>query len=135
VGWLRDYEKIFTTNYDKNIELATGKSVFHLHGDFDTLEDVYQKDSFRNSLPDKPYKNTSVDEGFLHLYSTAITTYSDNYKQYRVNLSSVANKGIDKLADAYLNNPGVTKDVDSWGDDVDDLVARLGVAVKLRIQI
>jgi len=134
IQWLRKHEKIFTTNYDRNIELATGKSVYHLHGDFDTLEDVYQKDSFRNSLPDNPYEKTQVDVDFLHLYSTAITTYSGNYKQYLMNLSSVANEGIDKLVDAYLNNPDVTKDVDSWGDDVDNLVARLDAAVKLRIE-
>ena len=106
----------------------------HLHGDFETLEDVYQKDSFRNSLPDKQYEKTYINTNFLHLYSTAITTYSGNYKQYKMNLSAIANEGIDKLAKAYLDNPDVTRGVDSWGEDVNDLVARLGAATKLRIE-
>ena len=35
--FFKGYDKIFTLNYDDNIELLTGKSVFHLHGDFSVL--------------------------------------------------------------------------------------------------
>lgn len=35
IEFLIKFDNIFTTNYDSNIELATGKEIFHIHGQFD----------------------------------------------------------------------------------------------------
>lgn len=35
--FLNRFDKIFTLNYDNNIELLTHRTVFHLHGDFSVL--------------------------------------------------------------------------------------------------
>lgn len=33
--YLMQFDRIFTTNYDSNIESAIGKNIFHIHGQFD----------------------------------------------------------------------------------------------------
>lgn len=43
--YLRHFDKIFTLNYDNNIELLTGKEVLHLHGDFSVLADSENADN------------------------------------------------------------------------------------------
>lgn len=35
IKYLTQFENIFTTNYDSNIESATGMEIFHIHGQFD----------------------------------------------------------------------------------------------------
>lgn len=56
IEFLIKFDNIFTTNYDSNIELATGKEIFHIHGQFDKKSDVYIASSFRNQLPDAQLK-------------------------------------------------------------------------------
>lgn len=46
VNYISSFDNIFTTNYDRNIELATDKSVLYLHGAFHVLDPVYDSDSF-----------------------------------------------------------------------------------------
>lgn len=35
--WLKEFDNIFTLNYDNNIEYLTQETVYHLHGDYRTL--------------------------------------------------------------------------------------------------
>ncbi len=65
--YLMQFENIFTTNYDSNIESAIGKEIFHIHGQFDKKSEVYIADSFRNQLPNSPIRDTIVDEKFYYL--------------------------------------------------------------------
>ena len=44
-NYLNNFDRIFTTNYDSNIESATGKEVYHIHGQFDKKSDVYVESS------------------------------------------------------------------------------------------
>ncbi|HED37536.1 MAG TPA: hypothetical protein ENI76_04725, partial [Ignavibacteria bacterium] len=54
IAFLKSYNNIFTTNYDKNIELATKRKVLYLHGAFHVLDNVYDANSFRIKLSDRP---------------------------------------------------------------------------------
>lgn len=133
IEWLTNYNQIFTTNYDNNIELATGKAVFHLHGDFFNRSAIYMKDSFRNQLSDCPYDKCVIDETYSHLYSTALTTYSGDYKQYSMDQGEMVNSAVEKLAIGYIENLIIKRDVDSWENDRNSLVARLQESILLKV--
>lgn len=130
--WLQGFDAIFTTNYDTNIELATGVPVFHLHGDFVTRRSVYSPNSFSNLLSDNPYAHAIIDEDYSHLYSTALTTYSGDYKQYTMQEGELANTTVEKMAIAYKENPTVHDDIDSWENDRNVLMARMRESIILK---
>lgn len=132
ITWLQEFDCIFTTNYDTNIEDAANVPVLHLHGDFVTRSAVYDPDSFRNQLSDHPYEGAAIDEDYAHLYSTALTTYSGNYKQYSMQAGELANAAVMKMAIAYKENSTVHDDIDSWEDDRNTLVARMRESILLK---
>lgn len=41
VDYLKDFDTIFTTNYDSNVDSVVEKTVYHIHGQFDKLASVY----------------------------------------------------------------------------------------------
>lgn len=134
IQWICSFENVITTNYDTNIEKATGKPVLHLHGDFVTRKSVYNPDSFRNQLSDHPAENCAVDKNYVHLYSTALSTHCGDYKQYSMQEGGLANEAVKKMAIAYQNNPSVKVDVDSWEDDRNILISRLRESILLKVQ-
>lgn len=133
VEYLRNFDSIFTTNYDSNIDSVVEKRVFHIHGWFKQLSAVYDATSFRNQLPDAPIEGTVVDDKYYYLYSNALTTHCGDYKEFQLKQYSYANEAITKLAAAYETNPSVKKDVDSWIADANKITANMGHAVKLKI--
>ena len=134
IAWLKAFDFIFTTNYDTNIEIATGIPVFHLHGDFVTRRAIYDPNSFRNQLSDHPYTGAVIDEDYAHLYSTALTTYSGDYKHYSMQEGELANTAVEKMAIAYNENPVVHNDVDSWENDRNMLVTRMRESIILKCE-
>lgn len=77
--YLNGFSKIFTTNYDYNIEniLENSKSVCHLHGEFDVLSPEYDDKSIyyksNKSECDELIKNRVV--GMDHIYSNAVMSW------------------------------------------------------------
>ena len=132
VDMFKSYDYIFTTNYDNNIEIATNKDVFHIHGDFRERNDIYNPDSFRNQLSDNPFEKYTIDEKYFYLYSTAISAHCGDYKSSYMYQASWANSGFEKMANAYKNNAIVRYDVDGWKNDKNPLVARLYDAILLK---
>ena len=47
VDYLKDFDTIFTTNYDSNVDSVVEKTVYHIHGQFDKLASVYDRTSFQ----------------------------------------------------------------------------------------
>lgn len=133
VEHLRDFDSIFTTNYDSNIDSVVKKPVFHIHGWFKQLSAVYDATSFRNQLPDAPIKDAVIDDKYYYLYSNALTTHCGDYKQFQLKQYSYANEAIAKLAVAYETNPSVKKDIESWIADPNKITANMGHAVKLKV--
>lgn len=134
IRWMNAFDNIFTTNYDVNIEKATGRSVLHLHGDFVTRKSIYNPDSFRNQLSDHPIKKCVIDENYAHLYSTALSTHCGDYKRYSMDEGELANTAVEKMAIAYESNPLVRADVDSWENDRNELVARLRESILFKVE-
>ena len=131
---LLSYNCIFTTNYDSNIELATGKRIYHIHGSFSYKSDVYISDSLRNQLPDAPVKDITIDDDYYYLYSNAITTHSGAYKEFQLRQSSQANDCIEKMASAYSTNPSIKKEVDKWCESDNKLTKNMGFSIIYKVK-
>ncbi len=114
IVWLKGFDEIQTTNYDSNLELATSREVMHVHGAFSDMKDIYRSDSLRNMLSDRPIDNVKIFYEYAHLYSTALTAYSGDTKDFMAKQAQNSNEALVKLVDAYNNNPEVKADVDSW---------------------
>lgn len=132
IDYLIGFDNIFTTNYDLNVELATQKQVYHIHGQFDKKSDVYLLNSFRNQLPDAPIKEIEIDENYFYLYSNALTTHSCAYKELQIKQISQANSVVEKMAMAYNNDPKIKQEVDSWTIEANKLTANMGYAIQLK---
>lgn len=133
IDYLIGFDNIFTTNYDLNVELATQKQVYHIHGQFDKKSDVYLLNSFRNQLPDAPIKEIEIDENYFYLYSNALTTHSGAYKELQIKQISQANSVVEKMAMAYNNDPKIKQEVDSWTIEANKLTANMGYAIQLKV--
>lgn len=132
IDYLIGFDNIFTTNYDLNVELATQKQVYHIHGQFDKKSDVYLLNSFRNRLPDASIKEIEIDENYFYLYSNALTTHSGAYKELQIKQISQANSVVEKMAMAYNNDPKIKQEVDSWTIEANKLTANMGYAIQLK---
>ncbi len=132
VEYLSAFDCVFTTNYDSNIELATGVNVYHIHGHFDQKSDVYTANSFRNHLPDAPIQNYVIDENFYYLYSNALSTHCGEYKEFQIKQSSQANKAIERMASAYTTDQKFREEVERWANDDNLLTANFGHGIKVK---
>lgn len=125
ISFLQSFDNIFTTNYDTNIDSVVKIDVCHLHGSFKVLSDVYNKDSFRNKLPDATVKCTNVVAGYEHLYCNAIMDFSGEYKKWKINMGGNANEGIRKLVHKYKSDVEVKAHVDSWANEDNKIVRQM----------
>lgn len=131
VKWLKNHNHIFTTNYDSNLDIATGLPVHHLHGSFNTLSEVYDPKSFRNQIEDDLLNGEKVDPDYPHLYSTCLVSYVGDLKSFSMTQSSLANSGMEKFVKGYQNDPYLRKQIDDW-DESNVLVKRLKEAIRLK---
>lgn len=132
--WLGEYKNVFTTNYDRNIEIAGSCDVKYLHGAFHIRKDIYKDESFRNKFSDRPIKEATIIEGYDYLYSTCLTTYSGSLKKFAAEMSDNANIGVEKFVKAYKDNPVVKKDIDSWKDDKNMVVRKMYESVMIKLE-
>lgn len=132
IDFLNSFDNIFTTNYDRNLEIASGKEILYLHGAFHVLDQKYDPSSFINQLSDKPVDKTSVVEGFEHVFSTALTGSSGAFKQHVGDRNELANSAIDKLAEGYLNKPELRYEIETWKDCDNENVRNLYESMKLK---
>jgi hypothetical protein len=134
VDYISSFDNIFTTNYDKNIELATGRNVLYLHGAFHILAPVYDPNSFRNRLSDKPAEKTPVIKGYEHAFSNSITGSSGAFKLFSTNQPELANSAIEKFAKGMQENPELSLQIEEWKNSDNDIVKKLYEAVILKTQ-
>ena len=133
VDYLKSFDNIFTTNYDSNLESATGKEIYHIHGQFDKLSETYNPTSFRNHLNDNPLEGIPNQPEYKYLHSTALSTYCGDYKRYQIKQNILANEALEKMANGYQTMTSVKKDVDAWETEKNPLVVNLGQAIKLKV--
>ncbi|MFJ6411912.1 hypothetical protein ACIQLG_03865 [Terribacillus saccharophilus] len=132
VSYLREFDIVFTTNYDQNIEKAAKREVKYLHGSFHQLDEVYDPDSFRNKLSDRPSDKTPVVPGFEHLYSNALTSYSGEDKMFTLNQGRSANSGIEKSLNYIAANKeeGLNM-LEDWKKADNKLINRVAEMIEL----
>jgi len=127
-----DFDHLFTTNYDTNVETFSKKAVYYLHGAFHIKADVYDPQSLRNQLSDSPMRDYTLDEDFYYLYSNALTSYCGNSKLFTIKQGISANEAVSKMAKAYQNNPVVKRSVDEWKNDTNKLVKKFSEATRIK---
>lgn len=131
IDWLKSFDNVFTTNYDSNIEKAINDEVYHLHGAFHILSEIYDKSSLRNKLDLDDYDYV---EGYDYLYSNVILDFSGFGKDFLGKRSVLANNGIGKYAQGYKDGNQETKDeIDSWQNGDSVLLQNLYKAIKHKI--
>ncbi|HHX59411.1 MAG TPA: hypothetical protein GX707_01535 [Epulopiscium sp.] len=130
--FFNDFDTLFTTNYDRNIEFFTNRKVYYLHGAFHIKADVYDENSLRNYMSDRPLDNIEIDPNYHHLYSNALTTYNGNHKLFSIKQGLHANQAIEKFKYAYSTQEGVRRDIESWANDDNELVRKLHESIKLK---
>lgn len=128
------YDELYTTNYDQNVEVFYGKKVGYLHGAFNIKKDIYDPDSMRNKMSDSPIKNSYIDDAHYYLYSNVLTTYSGYSKMFSIKQSKDANMAMEKMASAYTADLSVKTEVDKWENDVNELVRKMAEGIKLKLQ-
>lgn len=130
--YISEFDNIFTTNYDSNIESATGKNVYHIHGQFDRLSESYNPKSLRNQLGDNQLEGIPNDDNYIYLHSTALSTYCGDYKQYQIKQNYLANSAIEKMANGYLTDESLRNDIDSWQSKNNMLLKNLASTIKVK---
>lgn len=81
-SFLIEHDNIFTLNYGNEIERATGKTVFHLHGDFSSNHPSEDERNAIGFLRIQKGENIDLPLEFQHCNNTAILDFSGN-KKYR----------------------------------------------------
>jgi len=134
VEFMKSFDNIFTTNYDWNVEKATGKNVQYLHGAFHHLSEVYDPESFRNQLSDSPIKNTVIIKGYEHLYSNALTSYSGEDKKFALDMGINANIALDKFVKGLIEKPELWDEVRKWGESDSLILKNMYESIVLKIK-
>jgi len=114
IEYISSFDAIFTTNYDKNIEVSTKKDVQYLHGAFHVLDDLYNPNGIRNKLPDKPADLVHAIKGFEHAFSTALTSNSGFIKQFVAENAENTNAALENFVVGIDSNPTIAKEIESW---------------------
>lgn len=111
--WLCQFDKIFSLNYDNNVERLTPKPVFHLHGDYTTPADSENPITLLGYLRAKKNENVTI-EGFEYCYCNALFDYTGEHKLQMAEASRMGQEGIKRLAESNIQDekiPDAVKDL------------------------
>ncbi len=133
ISYMNNFNMLFTTNYDNNIESKCNKKVHYLHGAFHILNDVYNPNSFRNQLSDTNGESFSYAQKHPYLFSTALSTYTGDLKQSMMKQNAQANSCIQKMAEGYKSDPKIKEKVDKWKNDNNELLRNFYESIKLKV--
>lgn len=114
IQWLNNFDNIFTTNYDSNIDDVVDFLVHHLHGDFRTLNNLYDPSSARNQMSDAPLMSSSFDPKYPYLYSTSISYHSGAYKDFVLKQHQITNEVVKKFIKGYDESEEHRTTIESW---------------------
>lgn len=77
--FFQSFDKIYTLNYDNNIEKLTGKEVYHLHGDFSVLANSENENNVMGYIR-KTDSGIIAFEDMKHCFCNALLNYSGKLK-------------------------------------------------------
>lgn len=100
ISYINEFDNVFTTNYDLNLDSVYNGVVQHIHGQFDVLDQLYDPNSFRNSLSDNQFETNNLINipEYEYLHSTALMNYSGMNKfEYIMNEHRLNNLTIEDI--------------------------------------
>lgn len=101
---LNDFDNIFTINYDNNIDRLSNKTVHHLHGNFNTIQDRFNLSTVLGYInANREYPVTYIKE-MKHIYSNAIMGFSGKIKIDDINMFNNASVALNIFV-TRLKNP------------------------------
>jgi len=132
IEYIKSFDNVFTTNYDKNIELSINRDLFYLHGAFHVLDDLYNPNGYRNQLPDRPADKVHAIKGYEHAFSTALTGSSGFFKQFTAENAENTNAALKKFVAGMNHDPKVAKEIESWKGSENYIIRNFYEAIKLK---
>ena len=78
--WLLGFSKVFTLNYDNNVEDLIKRPVLHLHGDFRTLANSEDSHTLWGYMRHQKGDNLEIPAGLEHCFCNALFDYAGEYK-------------------------------------------------------
>ncbi len=77
--YFASFDKVFTLNYDNNIERLINRKVYHLHGDFSVLANSENSNNVQGFIR-RNENSTVVVDGMEHCFCNALLNYSGHLK-------------------------------------------------------
>jgi hypothetical protein len=133
-SYLENHDKIFTTNYDQNLENFTDSKIFYLHGSFKQISETYDIESFRNQISDQPAQGFDINDHNRHLYSNAIMAYGGHLKEFASKQYEHANNAMESFAEGYKIDPKIKHEIEEWRDSSNYITQNLLEGVLLKAQ-
>lgn len=133
---LEKYGKIFTVNYDTNLDKLTKTKVYHLHGSFDVLDDTYKPDTIIGYIMQAKDNPPTVVAGKEHLFCNAVMAFSGQRKLEIINKYSNGNNAlsdiITRLSDPLDREAKIQVDNLRNATDENDQFAYKSICAKLK---
>lgn len=101
--FFKNFENIFTLNYDNNLERLTRNPVYHLHGDFSVLADSENINNVTGFIREKESKRVVI-KGLEHCYCNALLDYSGKLKLEKAKKNHDIIIKTNKLLEQHHNN-------------------------------
>lgn len=100
--YFKDFDNIFSLNYDSLVEKATRCNVYHLHGDFKTL---HMSENPKNAIGYFRKKNNlrNIIPKWAHCFSTGILDYSGTLKYKYASQASGLYKKFERYKQEIYN--------------------------------
>lgn len=102
--YFKDFDCIFSLNYDSNIESLIKKDVFHLHGCYNILSDGENKNTILGYIRFINGEQV-LQEHMKHCFCNALLDYSGRLKKARTEQIDKLSTEIDRLRQLNLCNP------------------------------
>jgi hypothetical protein len=94
------FDEIYTVNYDCNLEEIAKRKVHYLHGDFKTLLDQYNPNTYMGKMmEEKRGQINPVTSENSHIYCNAILGFNGYNKEHIMNIFRNSEYGIEQMKD------------------------------------
>lgn len=108
--FMNGFDKIFTLNYDNNIELLTHKKVYHLHGDFSVLSNSENEENVLGYIRTKEGTTVWLPK-MRHCYCSGLLNYSGRLKYKTAEDNHKAIVESEQYVKRYQNDPSLIEDI------------------------
>lgn len=103
IHFFQTFDKIYTLNYDNNIEKLTGKEVYHLHGDFSVLANSENENNVLGYIRKTDGETVAFDD-MKHCFCNALLNYSGKMKYKTISDNHRLILESESFADKYTND-------------------------------